>query len=133
MTVADVRMCSFSLLSSAITALLVLGTTSAAQAQTTSSPGKDARIGALIETLGKTKTPSSAAISPDGTTVAWAVRSREGSQIHLTDVSNPDPAKERIVGTGSGAPDCGSAEPKWSPRGERLTLLSPRPPHSRNT
>ncbi len=124
MTVAAVRMCSFSPLFSAITALLILGTTSEAQAQTISSPGKDARIGALIETLGKTKTPSSAAISPDGTTVAWAVRSREGSQIHLTDVSNPDPAKERIVGTGSGATDCGSSEPKWSPSGEWLAFVS---------
>src|SRR5260370_39214553 len=102
MTVADVRMCSLSLLFSAITALLVLGTTSEGQAQTTSSHGKDVRIGALIETLGKTKTPSSAAISPDGTTVAWAVRSREGSQIHLTNVSNPDPPNEKIVGTGLG-------------------------------
>src|ERR1700704_5263656 len=125
MTVADVRMCSLSLLfSSAITALLLIGTTSEGQAQTTSSLGKDARIGALIETLGKTKTPSSAAISPDGTTVAWAVRAREGSQIHLTEVSNPDPAKEKIIGTGSSAASCGSSEPKWSPNGERLAFVS---------
>src|SRR5258707_2369188 len=124
MTFADVRMCSLALFFSTTTSLAVLGTALDGQAQTTSSPGKDARIGALIETLGKTKTPSSAAISPDGTTVAWAVRSREGSQIHLTDVSNPDPAKERIVGTGSGATDCGSSEPKWSPSGEWLAFVS---------
>ncbi len=69
-------------------------------------------------------TPSSAAISPDGTTVAWAVRTREGSQIHLTDVANPDPAKEIIVGTGSGATSCGSSEPKWSPDGAWLAFVS---------
>src|ERR1700750_707524 len=124
MTVADVRLCSLSFLFSAITALLVLGTTSEGQAQTTSSAGKDARIGSLIETLGNTKTPSSAAISPDGTTVAWAARTREGSQIHLTSAADPDSAKEKIVSTGSGGTNCGSSEPEWSPDGESLAFVS---------
>ena len=101
-----------------------LGNYPQGQAQTSSSRGKDPRIGALIETLGKTKTPSSAAISPDGTTVAWALRGREGSQIHLTDVANPDPAKEKIIGTGTNATGCGSSEPKWSPDGEWLAFVS---------
>jgi dipeptidyl aminopeptidase/acylaminoacyl peptidase len=124
MNFADLRKCFFPCILSTSTAVFILGTALGVQAQTTSSTTKDARIGALIEALGKTRTPSSAAISPDGTTVAWAVRTREGSQIHLTDVSNPDPAKEKIIGTGSGSTGCGSSEPKWSPNGESLAFVS---------
>ena len=124
MALVDARTHSFTYVLTATAAALVIGTALVGQAQTTSSTTRDARIGALIETLGKTKTPSSAAISPDGTTVAWAVRTREGSQIHLTDVLNPDPAKEIIVGAGSGATSCGSSEPKWSPDGSWLAFVS---------
>lgn len=124
MTFADVRTCSIRFAVFASTAVLTLGITAAGQAQIGASSSKDPRIGALIETLGQTKTPSSAAISPDGTTVAWAVRTRGGSQIHLTDVANPDPAKEKIVGTGSEAISCGSSEPTWSPDGQWLAFVS---------
>jgi dipeptidyl aminopeptidase/acylaminoacyl peptidase len=122
MTFVDLRGCFLPSFLSTVTAVFVLGNAFGGQAQTTASTAKDARIGALIETLGKTRTPSSAAISPDGTTVAWALRTHEGSQIHLTDVV--DPAKEKIVGTGLGATHCGSSEPKWSPDGEWLAFVS---------
>src|SRR5580704_10541603 len=122
MTFVDLRKCSLTCLPSVTAAVLALGTALGVLAQTTASAPKDARIGALIETLGKTKTPSSAAISPDGTTVAWAVRTGEGSQIHLTDVA--DPAKDKLVGTGLGETSCGSSEPKWSPDGEWLAFVS---------
>jgi len=124
MTFADVRTRSLLFIFCASTAVLTFGTAPAGHAQTSTGTPKDPRIGALIETLGKTKTPSSAAISPDGTTVAWAVRTRGGSQIHLTDVANPDPAKEKIVGTGSSATSCGNSEPKWSPDGQWLAFVS---------
>ncbi|HEX4576815.1 MAG TPA: S9 family peptidase [Edaphobacter sp.] len=124
MTFADVRTRFLTFAVFASTTLLTLGTPVGGQAQTSAAAGKDARIGALIERLGKTKTPSSAAISPDGTTVAWAVRAREGSQIHLTDIANPDPANEKIVGTGSTATNCGSSEPKWAPDGQSLAFVS---------
>src|SRR5271155_1857540 len=120
MTFVDVRARSLTFALSAFTVVLSLGvaagghaeTRAAAPTTTASNIANDARIGTLIETLGKTRTPSSAAISPDGSTVAWAVRDKEGWQIHLTNVANPDPATEKIVGTGSGAAGCGSSEPK---------------------
>jgi dipeptidyl aminopeptidase/acylaminoacyl peptidase len=124
MTLADVRMRFSAFALSSIAILLTFAANAAGRAQTTAGAPKDTRISALIETLGKTSTPTSAAISPDGTTVAWAVRSGEGSQIHLTDVANPDPATEKIVGTGSGATSCGSSEPKWSPDGAWLAFVS---------
>jgi dipeptidyl aminopeptidase/acylaminoacyl peptidase len=124
MTFADVRMRSFVFLLCVSTTALTLGTVVTGQAQTNAGTPNDSRIGSLIETLGRTKTPSSAAISPDGTTVAWAVRMRGGSQIYLTSVADPDPAKEKIVSTGSSAANCGSSEPKWSPDGQWLAFVS---------
>src|SRR5271168_655945 len=122
MTFVDIRTRSLTFILTATIAVLTVGAAIGGHAQTTASTPKDAPIGALIETLGKTRTPSSAAISPDGTTVAWALRTREGSQIHLTDVA--DQTKEKIVGTGFGATGCGSSEPKWSPDGEWLAFVS---------
>ncbi len=98
-------------------------------AQSTPTANK-ARIGTLIEALSKTRTPSSAAISPDGTTVAWAVRAGGVGQIHLSDVANPEPATEKIVGTGSSSTNCGSSEPKWSPDGQSLAFVSDCTPES---
>jgi dipeptidyl aminopeptidase/acylaminoacyl peptidase len=124
MTFVDVRarVLTFSL--SAFTVVLSLGVAVGGRAQTSGVTAKDARIGALIETLGRTKTPSAAAISPDGATVAWSVRSEEGSQIYLSDVASPDAATERIVGTGLGAAGCSSSDPKWSPDGQWLAFVS---------
>jgi dipeptidyl aminopeptidase/acylaminoacyl peptidase len=124
MTFADVRTRPFVFLICISTTALTLGTAVAGQAQANTSVPTDSRIGSLIETLGKTKTPSSAAISPDGTAVAWDVRMRGGSQIHLTSVADPDPAKDKIVGTGSSGTNCGSSQPKWSPDGQSLAFVS---------
>ena len=110
----------------AVTAFLILGAASAAQGESDANASrfKDPRIGSLIQTLGQTRTPTAAAISPDGSTVAWSVRSNEGTQIHLSDVANPDPAKEKIIATSSGATNCSSSDPKWSPDGDSLAFVS---------
>jgi dipeptidyl aminopeptidase/acylaminoacyl peptidase len=124
MTFADVRTHSLTFFLFTSAAVLTMGAAVGGQAQTGTSIPKDPRIGTLIEALGKTKTPSFAAISPDGTTVAWAVQEGGGSQIRLSDAVNPDPAKEKIVGPKSSVANCGSSEPKWSPDGQWLAFVS---------
>ncbi len=121
MTFADPRKCFLSCVLSAVTLLLLVGTSSLSPAQTGSS-SNDTRITALIQSLGRARTPSAAAISPDGATVAWAAGRGAESQIYLTEVA--DPTKEKVAETGLSSTGCGSSEPKWSPDGEWLAFVS---------
>jgi Tol biopolymer transport system component len=74
----------------------------------------------MIELLGKTRTPTASAISPDGKTVAWSVRGTKGDEIHLSDIAG---ATDAVIDSGStGA--CSSAAPTWSPDGEWLAYIS---------
>ena len=70
--------------------------------------------------------PSSVAISPDGTVLASTIGGREGSQLHIIDVFNPDPAKDKIV-TPNGETNCSNSSPVWSPDGMTLAYTSPAP------
>jgi dipeptidyl aminopeptidase/acylaminoacyl peptidase len=130
MTFSAFRVRQIAFLFSIAFSVFVFRSDLAAEPRSSTPTADNSRIGSLIETLSKTKTPSAAAISPDGATVAWAVTAGGGSQIHLSDVANPDPATEKIVGTGSSATDCGSSEPKWSPDGQSLAFVSDCTPES---
>jgi dipeptidyl aminopeptidase/acylaminoacyl peptidase len=67
--------------------------------------------------------PTGAAISPDGTLVAWTLGPRTGSTLHLTAVAHPDPSKERLISPNA-ATACASTSPIWSPDGATLAFLS---------
>ena len=85
------------------------------------------RLEKITEAMKQSKSPTWAAISPDGTTVAWTLRRKEGTQIYLTEVA--DPAKERVLKV-SGREDCISKEPVWSPDGSELAFNSTCTPTS---
>ncbi len=99
------------------------------------SAGHDPRIGAVLEALGKTRTPSQAAISPDGTYVAWTLATKAGGELHLTGLapegSAQDGAWERVISpdtignvTNGKAGVCSAGSPVWSPDGKRLAFVS---------
>jgi dipeptidyl aminopeptidase/acylaminoacyl peptidase len=69
------------------------------------------------------RTPSSAAISPDGATIAWSVNDHGASQLHLTDRAKPDPATEKIISPNA-ATDCSNDSPTWSPDSQSLAYTS---------
>ncbi|MBS1801705.1 MAG: S9 family peptidase [Acidobacteria bacterium] len=102
------------------TALFFCAIAASAFSQEVARPSGNPRIGQLLEHLGKTRTPTTAAISSDGKTVAWSVRGSRGDEIHLTDLAS---GADKALETGSTAP-CSSASPTWSPDGDSLAYLS---------
>ena len=75
----------------------------------------------LSQAKPRAKAPGDVAISPDGSTLAWTLRGREDTAIHLTELAHPGAAK-LIAPQGAG--DCSSESPVWSPDSQTLAFTS---------
>ena len=83
----------------------------------------DPRLAAIHARQGNLRAPGQLALSPDGTTLAWTIRTREGAQLHLTTLADPNPAKDKLV-TVAGTNNCSSGAPVWSPDSQTLAFTS---------
>ncbi len=101
-------------------------------ALTAQAPAKPA-LAAAPDTANPTQSftraaqPGGVALSPNGTAVAWTLRSHDASTLHLTDLA--DPASAKIIKL-DGAAHCSYASPIWSPDGNTLAFLSTCTPKS---
>jgi len=76
---------------------------------------------APAQTPSRLHSPGSAAISPDGKTVAWTLRQHEGSTLHLTNLA--DSTKDTLI-TPAGTSNCSNTDPVWSPDATTLAFTS---------
>jgi dipeptidyl aminopeptidase/acylaminoacyl peptidase len=81
----------------------------------------DARLDQVTAAMHASKSPTWVTLSPDGSTVAWTLRQKGGSQIHLTELANP--SQDKVLSVGSGD-NCESGSSVWSPDGVSLAFLS---------
>jgi dipeptidyl aminopeptidase/acylaminoacyl peptidase len=79
--------------------------------------------------MGNMHAPGGVAISPDGATLAWTLRSRDGSTLHLTSVATPTDDKTIAI---PNATSCAYSSPIWSADGATLAFLGACAPESKD-
>jgi dipeptidyl aminopeptidase/acylaminoacyl peptidase len=75
----------------------------------------------LTQATARVNAPGAVAISPNGSTLAWTLRGREDSTIHVAELAHFSDA--RLV-TPHGTSDCSSGSPVWSPDSQTLAFTS---------
>ncbi|WP_263370415.1 S9 family peptidase [Granulicella cerasi] len=92
--------------------LLALPLAAFAQTSSTSAPaGRQVRQPGLV------------ALSPDGTSLAYTIKGKEGTELHLLPFPTVDMSKEKIVAPGDQT-SCSNTTPMWSPDSKTLAYLS---------
>ncbi|MET0936884.1 MAG: prolyl oligopeptidase family serine peptidase, partial [Luteibacter sp.] len=101
-----------------IAAAVALACVGAAQADTAAKTAADPRIAAILDSLGKVRTIESVALSPDGTHLAWTVKTDGKPVLEVADANGRNAHR---VTTSKG---CSETSAAWAPDSHRLAFLS---------
>ena len=83
----------------------------------------DPRLAQIHASMSGVHAIGQVAISPDGKFLAWTSVARQGGTLHLTELANPVPAKEKIVAPNSST-NCSNGYPAFSPDSRTLAYTS---------
>ncbi|MDE1156655.1 MAG: S9 family peptidase [Acidobacteriaceae bacterium] len=79
--------------------------------------------GLSAQTSKPLRIPGRVAFSPDGTQLAYTIRGKEGTELHLLPMPSADMSKEKIV-TPSTQTNCSNSDPVWSRDSKTLAYTS---------
>jgi len=84
----------------------------------------DPRLAEIRANATQVKAPGQVALSPDGSMLAWTLRTPEGSSLRLTSMADPAAGKEQLVTVGASGSKCSSDSPVWAPDSQTLAFTS---------
>lgn len=83
----------------------------------------DPRLAEIHSHMTRTASPGQVALSPDGTLIAYTLKTPAGTTLHLLPYPSADAGKEKIVNV-SGASACSLTDPVWAPNSQTLAFTS---------
>lgn len=83
----------------------------------------DPRLAEIHSHMTRTASPGQVALSPDGTAIAYTLKTPAGTTLHLLPYPSADASKEKIVNV-AGASACSLTDPVWAPNSQTLAFTS---------
>ena len=83
----------------------------------------DPRLAEIHSHMTQSASPGQVALSPDGTLIAYTLKTPEATTLHLLPYPSADARKEKVV-TVAGGTACSLTDPVWAPNSQTLAFTS---------